>query len=131
MTKVNPDNTIKNAYQRLLERFEPNTIGSVLFTTFNFSPGFFESNVLPLVGDLMAGSDDESSTTQINHSLGKTGITVVCYSNTHPGPKGHYRYGLLSVGLPHGFFHPKIIVVTGKLKSGKAASKEGAMLMVA
>jgi hypothetical protein len=133
MTKMNPDNTIKTAYQHLLAQFEPNTINSVLFTSFNLSSGFFENNVLPLVGDLMIDNADQmaqASSTQINKNLDKTGVTVICDSNTHPGPKGHYRYGLLSVHLPHGFFHPKIIVATGKLKSGDDAGKDGAMLMV-
>lgn len=121
--------TIKKTYHKLLAAFEPGGIESILFTTFNFSPNFFENNVLPLAGDMMTDDPQDLgqlSTAQVNETLLKTRVTVVCDKATNPSAKGHYRYGLLGVGLKGAFFHPKIILVTGKLNDGNP----GAMLMV-
>jgi hypothetical protein len=137
MTKkpdLKPLNQISQAYQTLLGAFKDQAIESILFTTFNFSSGFFEKNVLPLVG----GNDSESAAqlkpSQVNATLLHSGsgadlspnVTVVCDRSTNPEPKGNYRYGLLAVGLENAFFHPKIILATGTLKDNTL----GAVLMV-
>ncbi|MFT5163027.1 MAG: hypothetical protein ACI9FJ_001608 [Alteromonadaceae bacterium] len=124
MTK---NNTIRQAYQALLASFEAQSITSMLLTTFNFSAGFFEQNLLPLIGDNDAATAVHLSTAQINETLSKTCVTVVCDRTTNPEPKGNYRYGLLAVGLQEAYFHPKIMLATGTLMGGKP----GAMLMVA
>ncbi|PYD88291.1 hypothetical protein DNF23_33880 [Pseudomonas syringae pv. pisi] len=114
---------MRDAFQSVVDRFEPDSDRLVLFTTFNFVPRFFEANILPLVvGDAVTDLAGVSETRHaINEELKKTRCLVVCDRSTRPEPKGEMRYGLLSVGLPHGRFHPKIMLMAGKLKDTGAS----------
>jgi len=113
---------MRDAFQSVVDRFEPDCERLVLFTTFNFVPRFFEANILPLlVGDAVTDLAGVSETRHaINEELKKTRCLVVCDRSTRPEPKGEMRYGLLSVGLPHGRFHPKLMLMAGTLKESGA-----------
>lgn len=120
--------TTKAAFVAMLEQFKPGSIKHALFTSFNFSSTFFESNLLPLLSDWQNPDEVQNLTPlRINQTLQNTQVTVVCDSSTEPQAKGHYRYEQLCLKIPGGFFHPKLILLQGTLKdSGQA----GAMLMV-
>jgi hypothetical protein len=109
---------MRDAFQSIIDRFAPDSERLVLFTTFNFEPRFFESNLLPLLaGDTVADLAGVSETRHaINEELKKIRVLVVNDRSTRPEPKGDMRYGCLSLGLPRGRFHPKLMLMAGTLK---------------
>jgi hypothetical protein len=113
---MNDNSLIRVAYQNLLDTFKGGNIESLLFTSFNFSASFFENNVLPLAAGCSIDEASSMQSSQVNELLENTQITVVCDRSTSPEPKGNYRYGQLAVGLKSAFFHPKIILATGRLE---------------
>jgi len=115
---MNAPTMMRDTLQAIVERFEPDQERLALFTSFNFSPRFFEDNVLPLLtgnqsSDLAAA---RPSRDLLNTELKRMRVVVVCDRSTVPAPKGDYRYGLLTVGLPAGRFHSKIVLIAGILK---------------
>jgi hypothetical protein len=113
---VSTNNTIREAFAELLNSFEVDGIESILFTTFNYSSTFFENNILPLIAAYPDTDVENMIDEQINGSLAAIKVAVICDRTTNPEPKGNYRYGLLSCGLTNAYFHPKIILIKGKLK---------------
>ena len=107
----------RDALAEMVGHFKDGAPEIALLTTFNFSPAFFERNVLPLLAGF---SDDEPPATDVllNERLQKIAVLVACDQSTQPEPKGDFRYGLLPTGLKDGFFHPKLIVLAGSLKDG-------------
>jgi len=116
-------NTVKAAYKSLIDQFKPGGIDRALFTSFNFSSKFFERNVLPMLVDSELSDGAELDALQINDALRNTAVTVICDRSTNPKPKGSLRYGLLPVGLRYGFFHPKLIMLSGILLDGSYGVK--------
>jgi hypothetical protein len=117
-TKQKSITVMREAFQSIVDRFDPDSERLALFTTFNFVPHFFETNILPLlVGDAVDLKGVSEMRHAINEELKKVRCAVVCDRSTRPDPKGDLRYGLLPVGLPHGRFHPKIMLMAGMLKS--------------
>lgn len=109
---------MRETLESIRDRFVADDERIVLFTTFNFVPGFFETNVLPLlVGE---SAEDLKNNPQvrygINEELRKLRCLVVCDQSTQPPAKGDLRYGLLPVGLPNGRFHPKLMLMAGTLR---------------
>ena len=115
LTVSNKD-TVREAFTELLNSFEDDGIESALFTTFNYSSSFFENNVLPLIAAYPDNDIENMIDEQINRSLSRVKVAVICDRTTNPEPKGNYRYGLLSCGLKNAYFHPKLILIKGKLK---------------
>lgn len=109
---------MRETLEFMRDRFSPDDERYVLFTTFNFAPQFFETNVLPLlVGDTL----DETGASQetryaLNDELSRIHCLVACDRSTAPEAKGDLRYGLLPVGLLRGRFHSKLILMAGTLK---------------
>lgn len=120
---MNNKNTVREAFSELLNSFEEGGIESVLFTTFNYSSSFFENNVLPLIAAYPDNDIENMVEEQINRSLNDIKVAVICDRTTNPEPKGNFRYGLLSCGLKNAYFHPKIILIKGKLKTGRHGIK--------
>jgi len=116
-------NTVKAAYKSLVDSFKPGGIDKALFTSFNFSSNFFERNVLPMLIDSELSDGAELDILQINDALRKIAVTVICDRSTNPKPKGNLRYGLFPVGLSHGFFHPKLVMLSGILLDGNYGIK--------
>lgn len=122
MTADNNKNTVRRSFEEMLDMFEERRPSIVLFTTFTFSPGFFEDNVLPII----CGSSVEEikghaiSYTSLNETLRDQEIKVVvfCDRSVASDPKGKIQYGLMPIGLPNGRFHPKIVLMGGCLKEG-------------
>lgn len=109
---------MREALQSVVGRFAADSERLVLCTTFNFEPRFFEDNLLPLLaGDTVADLAGVSETRHaINEELKTIRVLVVNDRSMRPEPKGDMRYGCLSVGLPKGRFHPKLILMAGTLK---------------
>ena len=107
---------MRDAFQSIIDRFEPNGERLVLFTTFNFHPGFFESNVLLCWPAIRWPIWPAYRRHAINEELKKIRVLVVNDRSTLPEPKGDMRYGCLSVGLRKGRFHPKLMLMAGTLK---------------
>ncbi|MEH6433826.1 hypothetical protein [Massilia sp. DD77] len=109
---------MRDTIEFMRDQFSAEAERWVLFTTFNFAPQFFETNVLPiLAGDTL----DEPGASQetryaLNDELSRIHCLVACDRSTAPEPKGDLRYGLLPVGLPRGRFHSKLILMAGTLK---------------
>ncbi len=111
---------MRHAFLDMLAQFVDQRPDRVLFTTFNFSPAFFEANVLPMLADPLCDNLEGGTSSQsaLNEALESIGTVVVCDRSTVPEPKGSFRYGLLPVGLASGRFHPKIILMSGTLVAG-------------
>lgn len=109
---------MRDTLEFMRDQFSDEAERWVLFTTFNFAPQFFETNVLPLLaGDTL----DEPGASQetryaLNDELSRIHCLVACDRSTAPEPKGDLRYGLLPVGLPRGRFHSKLILMAGTRK---------------
>ena len=112
---------MRNALDHMLSKFKDRKPDHALFTSFNFSSSFFENNVLPLLcGDQIDDIKGELiNREQLNERLANIHTVVVCDRSAHPEPKSNLRYGLLTVGLQRGRFHPKIILMAGTLGNGE------------
>ncbi len=118
---------VRDTFDYMLSRFKDRSPELTLFSTFNFSASFFETNILPLFGGYSFENLKSSEVLpySLNNSLKGRKIAVICDRSAHPEPKGNYRYGLLPVGLKNGRFHPKIMLMYGDLISdGKVDKKE-------
>lgn len=111
---------MRHAFTQMLDRFQDSKPAQVLFTSFTFSATFFENNVLPLLCGNQAEELKGAPLTRdmLNQQLAGIETVVVCDRSAHPEPKGNLRYGLLTVGLRRGRFHPKIILMSGTLRNG-------------
>lgn len=115
--------TMRHGLLQMLREFQAGSIDHVLVTTFNFDPGFFERNVLPLFCGLTLDDLKEKSvdalTRDMYYPLKKTRVVVAYDQSVLNGVSGGgIRYALLPQHVPGGFFHAKIIVVLGKDERG-------------
>jgi len=112
---------MRSALGSMLGKFIDGRPDYVLFTSFTFSASFFEDNVLPLlcgtdINDLKGASLTRD---MLNRQLAELKVVVACDHSAHPEPKGNLRYGLMTVALDRGRFHPKIILMAGTGTSGR------------
>lgn len=114
--------TLRHALEQMVKTFgieQGGAIEHAFFTTFNFDPGFFERNVLPLVcglsvADLQAMSVD-ATTREMYHPLKKTKVVVAYDQGVMQGVSGGgVRYAILPRQLKAGFFHAKLVVLAGR-----------------
>ena len=122
------DHTIRTPRKMLLqmrERFA--TLDYALLTTYNFSPGMFETNALPVLAGFSQDEIEKGTISRllVNRQLAKTSVVVACDRSTQPKPNGQYRYRMLCVGLPEGRFHPKIVLLGGTLLDGRQGAVVG------
>lgn len=124
-----PDiNTLRNALEQMVQSFDLENGGLIehaLFTTFNFDPGFFERNVLPLVcgisiADLQAMSES-AAINKMFKPLKETSVVVAYDQAVMRGiSEGRLRYTFLPMQLKSGFFHAKLVVLAGRDAKGNA-----------
>jgi hypothetical protein len=112
---------MRSALGSMLGKFIDGRPEYVLFTSFTFSASFFEDNVLPLlcgtdINDLKGASLTRD---MLNRQLAELKVVVACDHSAHPEPKGNLRYGLMTVALDRGRFHPKIVLMAGTGTSGR------------
>jgi hypothetical protein len=115
--------TMRRGLLQMLQEFRLGSIDHVLLTTFNFDPGFFERNVLPLFCGLTLDDLKEKSvdalTRDMYYPLKKTRVVVAYDQSVLNGVSGGgIRYALLPRHVPGGFFHAKLVVVLGKDERG-------------
>lgn len=119
--------TLRLALEKMVQTFnldQGGVIEHALFTTFNFDPGFFERNVLPLVCglsavDLQTMSVDAASR-QMYYPLKRTKVVVAYDQAVMQGASGGgLRYVPLPKHLTDGFFHAKLVVLAGRDAKGK------------
>ena len=115
--------TMRSGLLQMLQEFRRGSIDHVLVTTFNFDPGFFERNVLPLFCGLTLEDLKEKSvdalTRDMYYPLKKTRVVVAYDQSVLNGVSGGgIRYALLPRHVPGGFFHAKLVVVLGKDERG-------------
>lgn len=116
--------TMRHALEQMVSVFEGGGIDHALITTFNFDPGFFERNVLPLLcgltlDDLKTRSQD-ALTRDMYYPLQKTRVVVAYDQGVLQGVSGGgLRYSILPQHQANGFFHAKLIVLAGKSSTGK------------
>lgn len=111
------EKTMREGLLEMVHAFEDGEIKHALFTTFNFDPGFFERNVLPLLCGLslddVQSMSIEAVQRQMYHPLKKLNVVVAFDQAVLQGFQGRFRYSLLPRHQKHGFFHAKIIVLAG------------------
>lgn len=129
MTARDQKTLMRETLEAMRDAFVADGDRIVLLTTFNFVPEFFEANVLPLLAGESAQELKNSPQVRygLNDELKKLRCLVVCDRSTEPPAKGKLRYGLMTVGLPLGRFHPKLILMAGTIK---ATGQRGLMLAV-
>lgn len=116
--------TMRHALEQMASIFEGGDIDHALITTFNFDPGFFERNVLPLIcgltlDDLKTRSQD-ALTRDMYYPLQKTKVAVAYDQGVLQGVSGGgLRYTILPQHQANGFFHAKLIVLAGKSDTGE------------
>ncbi len=119
---------MRQTFESLIGQFKRGCPQYALLTSFNFSAGFFERNLLPMLAgyDFTEAETAYSDPEQFNSRLSKVKVLVACDHCTQPEPKGDFRYGLLPVSVENGFFHPKVTLLAGEFKDGTP----GALSMV-
>lgn len=115
--------TMRRGLLQMLQEFRLGSIDHVLVTTFNFDPGFFERNVLPLFCGLTLDDLKEKSvdalTRDMFYPLKKMQVVVAYDQSVLNGVSGGgLRYIPLPMHVPKGFFHAKLVVVIGKDERG-------------
>ncbi len=92
------------------------TITAALFTTYTFTPEFFEQNVLPLLFGI-EGDGRRRRSVQVNVHLAATPVAVFYDMGTQPRSGGEFRYQHVGIRLERGgVFHPKLVIVAGRDK---------------
>jgi hypothetical protein len=109
--------TMREGLLQMVEAFNGGRIEHALFTTFNFDPNFFEKNILPLLGgftlDDVQSMSTEALAREMYHPLKNLQVVVAYDQAVLQGFQGCFRYSLLPKHQRGGFFHAKIIVLTG------------------
>jgi hypothetical protein len=122
--------TMREGLLEMVQTFNGGQIKHALFTTFNFDPGFFEKNVLPLLCGLslddVQSMSIEALAREMYHPLKNMQVVVAYDQSVLQGFQGRFRYSLLPRYQKGGFFHAKIIVLTGV----DAQQKPSATVMV-
>lgn len=110
--------TMRQGLENMVKAFDGGSIEHALITTFNFDPGFFEKNVLPLLcgltlDDLKTMSLDALGR-EMYHPLKKMQVTIAYDQAVLQGVSGGgIRYSFLPRHQKEGFFHAKLFVLTG------------------
>ena len=117
--------TMRSVLLSMLKAFDGGSIEHVMVTTFNFDPGFFERNVLPLLCGL---SIDEIKTKSLDalkrdmfYPLKRMQVVVAYDQGVLNGvSEGGLRYQKIPRYVRNGFFHAKLVVLLGKGGDGTA-----------
>ncbi len=94
------------------------SLDAAIFTTYQFSQSFFESNVLPSV--LGIEERGKTASRKINYQLARTELCVFYDSSAfsllqQPGG-GRFRYQAVGISTIGKVFHPKIVLLAGDLE---------------
>lgn len=110
--------TMRKILEDMISAFRGGHLRHALLTTYNFDPGFFERNVLPLLCGLnledVRSMGAESLSRELYHPLKALDVTVAYDQSVLQGFPGNFRYTPHPMHLKGGFFHAKIIVLAGE-----------------
>ena len=85
----------------------------VVFTTFNLSATFLEDHALPAALGI-EGKTTAARRAELHMRLGLTPCTVFYDPTTAPRISGRYRYVARPVPIRGRFFHPKLVILSGR-----------------
>ena len=104
-------NTLRERIERASRFFKH--IDAVVLTTFNLKAEFLEDHALPAILGVDA-TTTAGRQAELHHRLGSSSCTVFYDPMTKPKLKGRYRYVARPVPIRGHFFHPKLVILTGK-----------------
>ena len=104
-------NTIRERILRANTFFS--AIDGVVLTTFNINANFLEEQALPIVFGIENDSN-EAKRKQLHDQLGATPCTVFYDPTIQTQITGNYRYVARPVPLRGRFFHPKLVILSGR-----------------
>lgn len=109
--------------EQLAERIGDRVVETALFTTYNFDPGFFELNILPLLFPKQHFSEQEKvRRLQLEDNLRAIKELAVYFDANalaHDAETARLGYSRYDVRWPSGVFHPKLIVLLVREESEK------------
>ena len=108
-------NTIRERLVRASEYFHK--LDGVMLTTFNLSAAFLEEQALPAVLGIEAKTN-AARRAELHYRLGTTPCTVFYDPASPPRISGRYRYVARPVPICGRFFHPKLVVLSGRSDDG-------------
>ena len=103
--------TIRERIERASEYFHK--LDGVVLTTFNLSAAFLEDHALPAILGVEAKAM-AARRAELHQRLGSTPCTVFYDPTSPPRITGKYRYVARPVPLRGRFFHPKLVVLSGR-----------------
>ena len=103
--------TFRERIERASEYFYK--LDGVVLTTFNLSAAFLEDHALPAILGVEAKAM-AARRAELHQRLGSTPCTVFYDPTSPPRITGKYRYVARPVPLRGRFFHPKLVVLSGR-----------------
>ena len=103
--------TIRERIERASEYFHK--LDGVVLTTFNLSAAFLEDHALPAILSVEAKAM-AARRAELHQRLGPTPCTVFYDPASPPRITGKYRYVARPVPVRGRFFHPKLVVLSGR-----------------
>ncbi len=100
--------------RRLSEAIRGRSVRSAVFTTFNFDPGFFELQVLPLLFSQSFSQVDKVKLLQLEDALRDVDHVAVYYDRralSQDAEPARLDYGRIDVRRRTGVFHPKLAFI--------------------
>lgn len=98
--------------QSLIEVINGRRVKTAVFSTFNFDPGFFEINILPLLFDQSFSQVDKVRRLQLEDALGAIEHLDVYYDRSalsQDAEPAQLPYRRIDVRRATGCFHPKLV----------------------
>jgi len=110
--------------EQLVDAIADRRVRAAVFTTFNFDPGFFEINILPLFFNQEFSQVDKVRLIQLEESLSSVDNMTVYYDRnaiSQDAEPARLDYARIDVNKITGCFHPKVILllVDNEIKEDK------------
>jgi len=100
--------------EQLVNAIADRKVRVAVFSTFNFDPGFFEINILPLLFNQELSQVDKVRLIQLEGSLSSVDNMAVYYDRnaiSQDAEPAHLDYARIDVNKITGCFHPKVILL--------------------
>ena len=107
--------TLRERVERASQYFRE--LDGVVLTTFNLNGEFLEDHALPAVLGVEAKTT-AGRRAELHQRLGTTPCTVFYDPASQPKISGRYRYVARPVPVRGRFFHPKLVVISGRSQKG-------------
>ncbi|MEZ4222319.1 MAG: hypothetical protein R3B13_15385 [Polyangiaceae bacterium] len=102
--------------EQFQERMKGRRLRAAAFVTFQFDPGFFECEILPVFLDLPLGHSEKLRLVQLEDALRSLPGEIAVYYDSHglvAGDQGSAKLDVRRIPIQHhtGIFHPKNVVL--------------------